>query len=499
MKNLSIYLIILFYFFCITESNSCDCILRNPEQYYCYSDFALKIKVKLVERENGNEIRYGVLILKDFKENQDLNVSNYQKTDDENNTIISDNFEFYNQRSKTNKIELTDNKTLSGLNEESIRNKTGSKDIHKSEEKYVYENNNNFMQIYTFNDISACERHFQLGQIYFVTGWYNDGKAWTSLCYYGKQSSEMDSNEKIFFSSGHRKIICKNNDEEKLVDYGVHFWDHWHHHNKPVHNEHHDQHHIKPEHKPSHTKPGSHKPGNHMPESHEHTKPDDVEHDDWGVEQETPHLKPNYSKPEVAKHEHNKPDDVEDDDWGLKPEHHNHEPEPHKPGHSGHDENGPQNETHEYHDQKTSVKPITNKLTTINSGANRTTTQRMRTSMIPITHETTTKMTRISIIPLTIRSTTQRVRSSKSPLTFRTTTKKVKISRTPRSERITNQKIRKSRSPTTSKSQTTSKATTQASTSSKKVLCIDTATDSNGATTKWRMKQRLKSSELEKF
>ncbi len=193
---------------------------RNPEQYYCLSDFALKIKVKSVEHGNGNEYRYGVLNLNDFEEKQDLNyVSNYQKTDDENNTIISDNFESNNQSSKTNEIESTDNETLSGLNEEFSRNKT--EDFHENKDKYVFKNNNNFMHIYTFNSISACERHLQLGKIYFVTGWYNDGKAWISLCCYGKQSSEMDSNEKIFFSSGQKKIICDSNDGEKLVDYGL--------------------------------------------------------------------------------------------------------------------------------------------------------------------------------------------------------------------------------------------------------------------------------------
>jgi hypothetical protein len=55
------------------------------------------------------------------------------------------------------------------------------------------------------------------------------------------------------------------------------------------------------------------------------------------------------------------------------------------------------------------------------------TTQKKRTSRIPITHKATTRMTRKSRIPRTVGSTTQRVRSSKNPWAVRTTTKKSKL------------------------------------------------------------------------
>jgi hypothetical protein len=144
-----IFLILSIIFCPVSNSLECDCPARSLEQIFCESDFAIGVFVKSREIEFKTGLRYNIKLI-DF----------YEKA--------------FNPKKSTQilkNILVTDS-------------------------------------IGSAHDYPECVREFKEGENYILTGKFNKVKAFTNKCEFGKESNSLNTEEKMFFSDGYKKINC---------------------------------------------------------------------------------------------------------------------------------------------------------------------------------------------------------------------------------------------------------------------------------------------------
>ncbi len=145
----------------VSVSFACICVSKTVEQKFCNSDYVIQAKVKFRNYFTDNTI-YGVQIYRKFKWGGKL----------ENNW--GENW-------------INGNRSIWGNNLE-----------------------NEDFEIWTAKEIEDCGQHLSLDEIYVISFDFDrDGvRAITSFCHLGEKFSNFDTEEKVFFLTGFKKINC---------------------------------------------------------------------------------------------------------------------------------------------------------------------------------------------------------------------------------------------------------------------------------------------------